>query len=182
MTKTCARCKKELPVTDFYIVRKQGAHPRFNSYCKACFKEYRRGKYTARGYYTKYTARRQIERRVWLEEYKTSRGCCTCGEKHPACLEFHHIDPSQKLLSLSSGTLCSFDKVKAEIEKCIIQCSNCHRKHHWDTEKRSKYREPGVFDGIKRKPRVPKPPVTYEEVAARMGQGRGLKPRKPKLA
>ena len=157
-------------------------HPRFSSYSKPCNKAYRQGKYSGRGYWTKFTARRTTERRLWLEDYKTRRGCCSCSEKHPACLEFHHRDPAAKSFDLSRNRNCSWDKLYAEVEKCIVQCSNCHRKHHWETEQRSKYRDSAAFAGIKRKPRVPKPPVTYEEVAARMGQGRGLKPRKLKLA
>jgi len=38
--------------------------------------------------------------RTWLREYKESLGCEACGETHPACLEFHHIDPNEKKFSL----------------------------------------------------------------------------------
>lgn len=59
--------------------------------------------------------------------------CMLCGETHPACLDFHHRDPSAK-----EGTIArlvaknvKLDRVKAEIEKCDVVCANCHRKLHW---------------------------------------------------
>jgi len=38
--------------------------------------------------------------RAWLREYKETLGCEVCGETHPACLEFHHINPNEKKFSL----------------------------------------------------------------------------------
>ena len=58
---------------------------------------------------------------------------CTCGENHPACLEFHHIDPSIKEFEISGAVrLYGKEKIMNEIAKCIVLCSNCHRKRHWD--------------------------------------------------
>ena len=46
-------------------------------------------------------------------------------------LEFHHLDPSQKDFGISSkGYTRSWDKVKEELDKCILVCSNCHREIH----------------------------------------------------
>lgn len=59
-------------------------------------------------------------------------GCIDCGETHPATLDFHHRDPSEKkatiarLLSVSSITT-----IQTEIAKCDLLCSNCHRKRHY---------------------------------------------------
>lgn len=64
-------------------------------------------------------------------EYKG--GCCNnCGyDKCVAALEFHHLDPSQKDFAISSGHL-SWEKVKTELDKCIMLCSNCHREVHYN--------------------------------------------------
>lgn len=60
-------------------------------------------------------------------------GCSRCEEKHPSCLDFHHSDPTTKTKAIGhlrvSG--CSVDRLKIEVEKCVILCANCHRKHHW---------------------------------------------------
>lgn len=74
----------------------------------------------------------------FITKYKTP--CCECGEDHPAVLDFHHVDPSQKSFSINEGikNKVSCAKMLTEIEKCIVLCSNCHRKHHYaeDFEKR----------------------------------------------
>ena len=53
-----------------------------------------------------------------------------CGEKDIACLDFHHIN--NKVRDVSSLIKNeNLNKVKLEIEKCIVLCSNCHRKLHY---------------------------------------------------
>ena len=61
-----------------------------------------------------------------------ANGCEKCPEKHIACLDFHHRDPATKSFNIgvSLGKV-SLRKLKAEIAKCNIICSNCHRKLHW---------------------------------------------------
>jgi DNA-binding CsgD family transcriptional regulator len=66
-------------------------------------------------------------------EYKG--GCCEikhCGyNKCVDALEFHHLDPTQKDFGIASkGITRSWDKVKEELDKCIMVCSNCHREIH----------------------------------------------------
>lgn len=68
----------------------------------------------------------------WYREYKSELECSQCGEDHPACLQFHHSDPSNKHKSVASmvsnGT--SKSKIIEEINKCIVLCANCHCKEH----------------------------------------------------
>lgn len=72
---------------------------------------------------------RRISLRSWVIEQKTK--CQVCGESNPLCLDFHHRDPGNKLFSISqeSGNY-SRTKLKAEMDKCDLLCSNCHRKLH----------------------------------------------------
>jgi predicted HNH restriction endonuclease len=70
-------------------------------------------------------------------EYKATLRCTQCGESHPATLDFHHVirHPSNRKINslLKSG---AYERAMKEIaEKCIVLCSNCHRKHHWDEQK-----------------------------------------------
>jgi len=62
--------------------------------------------------------------------------CAVCGyNKCVAALEFHHRDPVAKDFSISStGTTRSFDKIKVELDKCLLLCANCHREHHAGVE------------------------------------------------
>jgi hypothetical protein len=70
--------------------------------------------------------------REWFIEFKSSLSCEKCGESHPACLDFHHRDPSTKELTVARALLISKKRVLEEIEKCDVLCANCHRKVHYD--------------------------------------------------
>lgn len=53
--------------------------------------------------------------------------CRLCGyERCAAALEFHHLDPSAKEFGLSQRGAHSIEKLRAEIRKCVLLCSNCH--------------------------------------------------------
>jgi|SRR5205085_1266262 len=75
---------------------------------------------------------REKKIKAWLREYKESLGCEVCGETHPACLEFHHINPKEKRFSVGRlNDYLSVRLMKSEIAKCRLLCANCHRKEHW---------------------------------------------------
>lgn len=40
-------------------------------------------------------------------------------------LTFHHLDPSQKEFEIS-GKSISWERLKAELDKCALVCRNCH--------------------------------------------------------
>lgn len=71
-----------------------------------------------------------LEIRNFLFEYKQSRPCPNCGESDPVCLDFHHLDPTIKEFNVTQPKGRSLEKIKAEISKCVVICSNCHRKLH----------------------------------------------------
>lgn len=69
-----------------------------------------------------------------FKDYKAGLKCERCSETHPACLDFHHLDPAAKegdVGRLARGW--SLDRLKKEIAKCIVLCSNCHRKEHYNS-------------------------------------------------
>lgn len=71
---------------------------------------------------------RYKQRRLLLDSIKTSKGCERCGyNEHPCALDFAHKNSATKLFSLSSRLCQNAQKLQAEIEKCRILCSNCHR-------------------------------------------------------
>jgi hypothetical protein len=62
-------------------------------------------------------------------EYKG--GCCSiCGyNKCIKALDFHHLDRTKKEFGIAkNGFTRSWERVKAELDKCILVCSNCHRE------------------------------------------------------
>lgn len=55
--------------------------------------------------------------------------CIVCGyNRCGAALEFHHLDPSLKEFSFSSGVPINFQRLVDEARKCVLCCSNCHRE------------------------------------------------------
>lgn len=62
--------------------------------------------------------------------FRRLKGCIFCDEREPVALDFHHLDPKNKDLEVSKLVYYSLTKVKEEIRKCVVLCSNCHRKHH----------------------------------------------------
>ena len=78
----------------------------------------------------------KIKRKIKVDDILSAikAECAICGEKHPATLDFHHIDPNNKKFTISTYYVsgCSKDKIIKETEKCIVLCSNCHRKLHFD--------------------------------------------------
>lgn len=64
-------------------------------------------------------------------EYKGGK-CELCGyNRCIKALEFHHTDPSEKDFAISQdGHTKSWEKIRTELDKCIIVCANCHREIH----------------------------------------------------
>lgn len=60
--------------------------------------------------------------------------CYRCGvsyTEHNACIfDFHHRDPNEKEHSPACIMRWSWNKIKKEIDKCDLLCSNCHRLVH----------------------------------------------------
>jgi hypothetical protein len=58
--------------------------------------------------------------------------CGACGGTYvPAALEFHHPDPSKKEFAISvDGIYRSWEKVRKELEICVMLCANCHAEIH----------------------------------------------------
>jgi hypothetical protein len=55
--------------------------------------------------------------------------CNRCGyDKHIGALEFHHL--RDKDFNIGNFTNSAWNKIKKEIEKCELICSNCHRIEH----------------------------------------------------
>ena len=70
--------------------------------------------------------------RAWFTAYKKTLACTNCGENHPATLDFHHVihgKDNKKVNELVSDGNAKA-RIILEIAKCVVLCSNCHRKHH----------------------------------------------------
>lgn len=112
--RTCPKCKQTLPSTEFY---KRRGIDHSSTYCKLCT--------------TEQTLSRMQKLKKQMVEYKGG-SCVICGYNHyMGALEFHHLNPKEKDFNLSHMKKYTFDeKIKNELDKCILVCSNCHREIH----------------------------------------------------
>ena len=88
---------------------------------------------------------RREEVKQYINNYKLSKGCAICGYKKCAeALVFHHINNGNKEFDVSRIAKCggNIEKIKSEISKCMVLCSNCHVELHTKLRKKEvKYRE-----------------------------------------
>lgn len=130
--KICTTCNLEKEFSEFY--KRSNSSDGYQSTCKFCRKTIDAASYI------KYEHRRESikDRRDKLREdnlkfmrrYKSFCGCSVCAEREPVALDLHHLDPLLKEDSPASLLGWSRESLKAEIRKCVVLCSNCHRKFH----------------------------------------------------
>lgn len=68
--------------------------------------------------------------RDWKEAYCSGKQCLICGYKDWRALEFHHLDPSKKEITI--GRVMTIKRKEEEAKKCVILCRNCHTLAHWE--------------------------------------------------
>ena len=57
--------------------------------------------------------------------------CSACGyNKCMRSMTFHHLDPNKKDFSLAKKKSLKWETIKAELDKCILVCANCHGEIH----------------------------------------------------
>jgi len=130
MEQTCTKCGKTKSAKEFSWKdkRRKKRHPR----CKECMRIVIREHYAAnREIYNKRTSeynKRNLEiNRKWVLEYWREHPCVDCGESHPACLEFDHVKGTKKM-AISRMLNYKHETLLKEVEKCVVRCSNCHKK------------------------------------------------------
>jgi hypothetical protein len=114
-TKICPVCKIEKNLSFFYKKTSSSYH----SHCKECFNQYCSDRWT----------NKKIESII----YKGSE-CMDCRISYPdepyVIFEFHHLNPKNKEFDWSKMRLKTNSAIKKELDKCVLLCSNCHKKRH----------------------------------------------------
>src|SRR5271157_3000322 len=76
--------------------------------------------------------------------------CMRCGYAgHPAAFEFHHRDPEQKDFTIGGVANRSWEVIQAELDKCDLLCSNCHRIEHSNRTEEKWLKEAAMYNGRK---------------------------------
>jgi Zn ribbon nucleic-acid-binding protein len=113
----CSSCGQYKPVTSFgkNRARKNG----LSSKCKKCSRNY--------------ASDRLEQRKQWYNDYKNTLSCSKCGFSNPIALDFHHLYPNEKDMTISKmvrNGKQSIEDIRLEMARCIVLCSNCHRILH----------------------------------------------------
>lgn len=130
--KTCPKCSSVKSLEEFS--RKPGTKDGRSHHCKSCANVLNKlSRERNKELYLAGENRRRQTKRDKLAAYKAERGCLMCPENNPVCLDLHHLDPSVKDDTVSHLlSRASWERVEAEIAKCVVVCRNCHAKHHHD--------------------------------------------------
>jgi transcription elongation factor Elf1 len=135
MLKRCCTCQVRKPASGFN--RRARSKDGLQQICRECSAARSRLYYqTHTEEHRAVTRKRRAERRRGFrqrtDEIKQRFGCRVCGESDVVCLEFHHLDPNNKDfdIALAMAREWVWEKVLAEIRKCVCLCANCHRKVH----------------------------------------------------
>ena len=136
MNKLCVKCNQLQSNEAFY--KNKTRTDGLSVYCKKCC-----NKTGKERYYQKWTEHREridnyhykrIEYLRWqIDKIKTEKGCCICGyNKHPLGIDFHHINPSEKTLTIANMINRKYadTRILEEIAKCCVLCAICHRLYH----------------------------------------------------
>lgn len=86
--------------------------------------------------------------RGWYKDFKKGKQCKYCYENDPRCLDFHHIRRETKKMSISKMVSVGKNKcqILREVKKCEVLCSNCHRKEHFDIERKRSALQKWLFN------------------------------------
>jgi len=117
--KLCVKCNKVKPIEEFYRKYPTTNNNLVASYCKKCSNNY-------------HTERVKIVK-LKMIEYKGGK-CVHCDlsleNAHYSVFDFHHLNPEEKDINFRHIKYQKWEKIKKELDKCILLCSNCHRIEH----------------------------------------------------
>lgn len=109
VSKVCTMCGRDKPLGEYY---KKGRW--LHSACRECT--------------NKESTEQQRRRKAEAVAYKGGR-CLRCGYAGSvAVFDFHHVEPDKKLFEIARMKKRSFGFIKAELDKCVLLCANCHRE------------------------------------------------------
>lgn len=104
-----------------------------------------------RGYYrckqcrTDSVIRKRKNAKQKAVDYKGGK-CQRCSyDKCLGALQFHHPDDNKEFGVSAKGRTYSWERLKKEIDKCILLCANCHAEEH--------FKEAPEFVSLKSSPR-----------------------------
>lgn len=126
-SKRCTKCGVPKPADreHFTWTRRDGV----GAMCRACHRVSSRGHYEAdKASYKGRAKERRRETREFIRSLKHNKKCVDCKKPHPYWrMDFDHLDGKVSKLSSPEVGQWSMERILAEVAKCELVCSNCHR-------------------------------------------------------
>lgn len=129
--KTCTQCRVDKSITEFRVRSKTKGT--YSPWCKPCFSAYEKEKWKnspdRRKSNKDANKIRKIRNAQFIYDYLLQHPC-PCGERDPVVLDFDHRDGEDKTANVADMLRSSYGiaTIEAEISKCNVLCSNCHRR------------------------------------------------------
>lgn len=128
--KRCAICKLEKTPSEFNRNRRRADG--LQSHCRKCNKERSRAYYSANIEAHKTATMKRKKKAIELSqrkivEYLQKHPCVDCGYSNILALEFDHRNNKESNIATAVANGWSWDRIKKEIDKCDVRCSNCHK-------------------------------------------------------
>lgn len=107
----------------------------FDCICKICGEKKEKEDFYKGRHYCKFCD----NKRVWQKQKATKKkiiehmggGCKCCNyNKCSRSLDLHHLDSSKKDANFNSINGWKWDRIKKELDRCILVCRNCHGEIH----------------------------------------------------
>lgn len=135
MDKICSRCTKLKPINEFAWKNKEKGW--YHPYCRTCQAEYKQKHYQDnKEKYLQNSYNRRYLLRARVSDYKTQLGCSDCDIRDPRVLDFDHIeDNKEDNVSALVNKTVAWSSILAEMLKCEVVCSNCHRIRTWQRKR-----------------------------------------------
>jgi len=116
--KTCRQCGVQGEEDTFTFAGSVKGKKYYRNLCKPCFHKNKR--------------EQRAETAARFNEFKKTLKCERCDNDDHRVLEFHHRNPNEKEHHVSEMMFYSWEKIQAEVKKCMPLCANCHRIVHWE--------------------------------------------------
>ena len=114
--KLCTKCKLTLSVEEFYLfTQNNGKDKKWLYRAAACIKCM--------------TSKRKQRKKEAVEYLGGVCKDCDLKDECVDIYDFHHLDPNEKDFAIGKNN-SNFNKIKKELDKCILLCANCHRRRH----------------------------------------------------
>lgn len=127
-TKLCTKCETTKDTSQF---SKNKAHKDgLATMCKECWNKYYKAYYASGKERERLAKNNKVNMEAVRDFVKEAKSvpCADCGEQYPSyVMDFDHLPEYEKLFTIAQKSRYTLKKVKEEVKKCEVVCSNCHR-------------------------------------------------------